>query len=131
MKAAKRISDILLRSDTEYTEFILGIISFLTGIWLFLPFCHPYFIGTMGQAAKPEVWGTMLVFSGVTKFIGVLRGRLGLRQVSCFLALLVWWFLGVVFVTGPCLTNPLGLLMFVFGMFNAFIYIKLTLVARP
>lgn len=106
----------------------MGVISFLTGIWLFMPYCHSHFVGALGHAAKPEVWGTMLVSSGLTKFVGVLRGRLGLRQTSCFLALIVWWFLGALFIEG--LANPISPLMFLFGTVNALIYIKLTLVAR-
>ena len=134
MKWAKHIGDIILRTDTEYTEFLLGMVSLMTGIWLFMPFCHSHFQGSLGTTAKPEVWGSLLLFSGATKFIGILRGRLGLRQHSCFIAMFVWWFISCVFLTentrACTLGQPLAPIMIVLGLFNALIYIKLKMVIR-
>jgi hypothetical protein len=135
MKTLKRrLQEIILESDTEYAEFLLGMTSLITGIWLFLPFCHPYFTSGLGSTAKPEVWGSLLSFSGATKFIGVLRGKLNLRQTSCFVAMFVWWFISCVFISeggSACVVKqPMAPIMAVLGLFNALIYIKLRLVPR-
>jgi hypothetical protein len=135
MKLVKHIGNIIFRTDTEYTEFLLGMVSIITGIWLFIPFAETYFQRGLGSAAKPELWGTLLLFSGLTKFIGVLRGRLSFRQTSCLIATFVWVFISVVFLTedpSVCTVGqPLAPIMIVLGFFNALIYIKLRLVPRP
>lgn len=134
-RTLSRIGEIILQSDTEYAEFLLGITSFITGIWLFLPFCHRHFVCGIGKEVSPETLGTLLTLSGVTKFIGILRGRLTLRQLSCFIAMFVWWFISFIFIfnnSSHCalIRDPLAPIMIVLGSFNALIQFKLRLVPR-
>lgn len=136
MKTLQRIGYIILQSSTEYAEFLLGVISLLTGFWLVLPFCRSHFAASsISSCVKPEIWGALLLFSGAAKFIGVLRTKLGLRQASCFIAMFVWWFVALILASGDdawsCAQGcPLTPMMAVMGLFNALIYIKLRLVSK-
>ena len=130
----KRLEEIILHSDTEYAEFLLGVLSLITGFWLCTPF---YSIAAVGVsfACHPKLWGCMLLCAGLMKYIGVLRGKLGMRRASCAIAMLIWWFLAAGYIVPtpfpvcspkhPLISTMLGL-----GLFNALIYVKLSLV-RP
>ena len=130
----KRLEEILLHSDTEYAEFLLGILSIVTGMWL----CVPAY--SVPAIARPFItfvplWGILLMCAGALKYVGVLRGRLGMRRLSCALAMLLWWFMATGYIMlYPVVTHtpkhPLISTMLGLGLFNAMIYIKLSSVRR-
>lgn len=91
---------ILFEADSLQTEFIIGNISFAVGIWLWTPSAHGYFRPGMGlnlldSPNQPELWGIMLLLSGVLKILGTMSGVLLPRRISCFVALFVWSFLAL------------------------------------
>lgn len=127
-----RIIEVLFRRDTEYAELLLGVLSFLTGVWLFLPYCHSAFCPGWGLDAQPELWGGLLLFTGSTKLIGVFWRLCNLRKLSCMLATIVWLFLATSFMQlpNPALCVIAAPLCFVLGVFNGLIYTKLHLVVQ-
>lgn len=134
MKLLRHIGNILLQSETEYAEFLLGTLSLFTGLWLFFPACHALFDGAHMHVAplSPELWGGLLTFAGATKFIGVMLQSLPIRKLSCFIAIVVWLFLGTLFIqNNPTLCRqsggPLAPMMLTLACFNGAIYVKLQL----
>jgi hypothetical protein len=131
----KHLGDVIWRTDTQYTEFVLGILSLLTGIWLCLPISQPNFIASTVPIPH-QVWGFMLTVTGVFKFLGVLYPAIGLRIFSSFLATFVWYFLtftfyGIARKAGYCpATEPLMPITVILGSCNALIYIKLKVVSK-
>lgn len=121
-----RLYRLLLASDTIYTEFLMGLISLLIGIWLFSSSMNDHFVRWYGI---PATWGILLTVSGIFKIIGVVYEVIQLRIMSCMVAFIVWILLFI-----SCWQYnrdqslyfiPFAVLTFVLACFNAFIYVKL------
>lgn len=122
-----RLCQLLFKSNTEYAELLLGATSLLMGFWLTLPLVHVSFMPFIVDNGIPELWGAVLMVSGILKLIGVFYEVLLIRKISCMLATLVWLCLTLTLldVRYPRIATPaIG----VFALFNALIYIKLSLI---
>lgn len=121
--------------ETENSEFSLGIVSMLFGVWFWLPICHSQLnklllgINTTNQ---PEILGTLLLVSGLFKFIGLCIGHYRIRKLSCIIAAFVWFFITFVMLCAVqlcwCdrLSNPIVLFTTIFGLHNGAILLNLT-----
>jgi len=97
------------------------------GFWLTLDLVHVSFMPTIVDNSIPEIWGSVLMASGLLKLIGVFYEQLFVRKISCMLATLVWLCLTLTLLDNryPRIATPA---ISVFALFNALIYIKLSLV---
>lgn len=133
-RVSSRLTETLFQRDTEYAELLLGVLSVLTGIWLFFPYCHLGLCLPLQLRTLPEVCGSLLLFTGGTKLIGVFLGLCKLRKLSCMLATIAWFFIASSFSKASGSANSLCIiatpLSFVLGMFNGLIYTKLYLVEK-
>lgn len=125
-----RLYQLLFRSNTEYAELLLGATSLLMGFWLTLDLVHISFMPTIINNSLPEVWGSVLMASGLLKLVGVFYEQLFIRKISCMLATLVWLCLTLTLLDTryPRIATPA---ISVFALFNALIYIKLSIVRNP
>jgi len=128
----RRLNELLLHTSTEYAELLLGVISTFTGIWLCFPVCHAGFCDWQLQQHVPEYWGVMLLIAGLLKLSGILWLVFKIRQTSCGIATLVWFFLTLTFFMSnrPEFCTMAAPLTLVLAVFNALIYIKLWMVTR-
>lgn len=122
----RRLWRLLLASDTMYTEFLMGLVSLLIGIWLFSASLNDHLVRWYGV---PATWGILLTISGAFKIIGVMCELIRLRIASCMIAFIVWVML---FVScwqynekDSLFFVPFAVLTFLLACFNAVIYIKL------
>ena len=122
-----RLYHLLFKSNTEYAELLLGATSLFMGFWLTLDLVHVSFMPTIVDNSIPEIWGSVLMASGLLKLIGVFYEQLFVRKISCMLATLVWLCLTLTLLDNryPRIATPA---ISVFALFNALIYIKLSLV---
>lgn len=122
-----RLKELLLFTNTEYAELLLGVISTFTGIWLFFPVCHAGFCTWQTAKLIPESWGAMLVTAGTLKLYGVFHLKYKARKYSCFIATLVWLFLTITFFKSqqPEFCTMAAPITSVLTLFNSLIYIKL------
>lgn len=123
---SKRLFQLIFQSSTEYTELMIGIISLIAGLWLFdqsLVMCLPDW---MCKNFVPDVWGSLLIFSGFLKILGVWNNVIQCRILSCFIAMIVWLTLGIILVHAayPRLIVPVS---FTLSLFNALIFMKLAI----
>jgi len=123
-----RLFHILLATETDFAELLMGLISVVIGVWLITPAAHIGFSTFYVVHMLPEVWGTLLLTAGLLKLGGVYNSKLPLRKLSCLIATWVWGFVAFSFYQAGLanLTGlPLAILMLVF---NGIIYIKLEVV---
>lgn len=130
------LGDMLFRADTEYAELLLGVLSTFTGLWLLVPAYHcGIHESAVCTAVQPEVWGVCLSVAGLTKIIGIWKGKLGTRLFSCKLACFVWLFLCAALLTTnrplmERLSNPLAPITLILALANGAIHLKLGLVRK-
>lgn len=124
-----RLYQLIFNSNTEYAELLLGTTSLVMGFWLTLNVVHVSFMPIIIENGIPEIWGSVLMTSGLLKIVGVFYEQLFVRKVSCMLAAIVWLCLTLTLLDTRYTkigTPAIG----VFALFNALIYIKLSIVRR-
>ncbi len=125
------ILDFLLCADTRYAELLLGLISFIVGIWLCTVNAHQVFPLQKVTHHVPELWGIALIISGMLKIVGVFRSGMMLRKVSCLVASFVWIFLTCSFYQATLHSVMLiGIVTGLMAFYNAVIYIKLSVILK-
>lgn len=103
---------ILAEHDTEPAEFRGALLKLLMGFWLVLPLDSFQSSRTFATLSfMPEfVWGWLFLILGALKLYYLRQGSWKSRGTMAFIGFLVWFSLGLVFVS----TNPpaLGWIMF-------------------
>jgi hypothetical protein len=122
-----RLCDIILRSNTEYAELLMSVISIISGFWLLTKWADPHFVVWGVSRSFPHMLGILLLLSGLFKFFGVYYSIVSIRKISCFLAALIWGILCITFIRSTVYHNYAISIPItgVLALFNTLTYSKL------
>lgn len=97
-KLRNNVKYILFGTDSILLEFVMGVFSILTGVWLFTAYAHYAFsTGAYQDTPYPHLWGTILIIAGTLKLFGVNSMNIWCRWASCILASFSWCFITLQF----------------------------------
>jgi hypothetical protein len=119
----KRLHYILFHSEGALTEFFLGIISLVWGLWVLSPWWNAFdgqvAFAVMQQIAPEWVWGCVMTIVGVLKVATILSEQPKAKQYVFLVSLFVWSCVAISFVaSSPFAVGSPIYILFVFA--NAF-----------
>lgn len=116
LKKAKCITlQLLWNAHIEVVDLFLAWVMFAWGLWVMLPF-NTFRIESFREFAAyfPEpVWGVVYMLAGLAGIIGVLTYNYSIRRIHSVVAIFLWLFICVAFVS----SNPATTGVVTYGSF--------------
>jgi hypothetical protein len=120
-----RVYELLLGSETVFAELLMGVISITFGVWLTTPAAEVRSNAAFVDSHMLETVGVLLCFAGLLKLVGVYRGRLGFRALSCLLAVVTWSPVAWCMLGGVSPAKMGSMLSMIMAVFNALVFVRL------
>lgn len=128
MKRERKIAESLLKPINPTIIIILGVYTFVWGLWIFLPFWTVFtqapLYSAMASIAGEYAWGGLAMIAGAGIIRGALKPLYKNIQLGSFIAFFHWFVISILYFIGDWASTG-GITSLTFAVYSALVWVNI------